>query len=177
MGCDVFGRNTYGGGGFDVDVALRAAFAFNTSLAIFAPGWIYEHLEAEKTLFLRNNAKFWNRIETAILFGSGAPPTRGSSTNIPILQLLPLHTNFCTGKGSRKKYTYGGVEETNDATNEWTCLSMMDILPLCWMKEDGPTNVVVDQKKSRIRISIDSTLKAFHGSDSVLLQGVCCSEY
>ena len=172
MGCDVFGRKTYGGGGFDVDVALRAAFAFNTSLAIFAPGWIYEHLGAEKNLFLRNNIKFWNRIETAILFGSGGPPIRGSNANIPILQSLPLHTNFGTGRGGRNKYTYGGVEENNDATNEWTCLSMMDVLPLCWMKEDGPTNVVVDQKKSRIRISIDSTLKAFHGSDSVLLQGV-----
>lgn len=42
MGIDCFGRNTYGGGGFDCDVALRAIRQAGVSAALFAPGWVWE---------------------------------------------------------------------------------------------------------------------------------------
>jgi mannosyl-glycoprotein endo-beta-N-acetylglucosaminidase len=42
MGVDVFGRHTYGGGGFQSDVALKAAQEAGVSSALFAPGWVYE---------------------------------------------------------------------------------------------------------------------------------------
>lgn len=42
MGIDCFGRNTYGGGGFDCDVALRAIRQSGVSAALFAPGWVWE---------------------------------------------------------------------------------------------------------------------------------------
>ena len=39
MGIDAFGRNTYGGGGYDVNVALEVIRNAGTSAALFAPGW------------------------------------------------------------------------------------------------------------------------------------------
>ncbi|KAJ4849540.1 hypothetical protein Tsubulata_033926 [Turnera subulata] len=41
-GIDVFGRGTYGGGGWDTSVALDVVKKGNVSAAIFAPGWVYE---------------------------------------------------------------------------------------------------------------------------------------
>jgi hypothetical protein len=42
MGTDCFGRNTYGGGGYDCDKALRAIRQAGVSAALFAPGWVWE---------------------------------------------------------------------------------------------------------------------------------------
>ncbi len=42
MGIDCFGRNTYGGGGYDCDKALRAIRQAGVSAALFAPGWVWE---------------------------------------------------------------------------------------------------------------------------------------
>lgn len=43
MGIDCFGRNTFGGGGYDCDKALRATRQAGVSAALFAPGWVWEH--------------------------------------------------------------------------------------------------------------------------------------
>ncbi|KAK9168044.1 hypothetical protein Syun_000184 [Stephania yunnanensis] len=42
MGIDVFGRNTYGGGQWNTNVALDVLKKDDVSAAIFAPGWVYE---------------------------------------------------------------------------------------------------------------------------------------
>ncbi|KAK4275243.1 hypothetical protein QN277_018360 [Acacia crassicarpa] len=42
MGIDVFGRNTYGGGQWNVNVALDLLRKEDVSAADFAPGWVYE---------------------------------------------------------------------------------------------------------------------------------------
>ncbi|KAH9605106.1 hypothetical protein KSS87_022593 [Heliosperma pusillum] len=42
MGIDVFGRNTYGGGQWDTNIALEVIKKNGVSAAIFAPGWVYE---------------------------------------------------------------------------------------------------------------------------------------
>ncbi|CAN0909818.1 Cytosolic endo-beta-N-acetylglucosaminidase 2 [Linum grandiflorum] len=42
MGIDVFGRNTYGGGQWNTNVALDLIKSNEVSAAIFAPGWVYE---------------------------------------------------------------------------------------------------------------------------------------
>lgn len=41
-GIDIFGRNTYGGGGFQTHLALRAIKQGGTSAALFAPAWTVE---------------------------------------------------------------------------------------------------------------------------------------
>jgi len=46
MGIDVFGRNTYGGGQWTTNRALVVAKEAAVSVAIFAPGWVYETNQA-----------------------------------------------------------------------------------------------------------------------------------
>eukprot|EP00850_Spirogloea_muscicola_P020113 SM000207S06188 [mRNA] locus=s207:137974:139855:- [translate_table: standard] len=43
MGIDAYGRGTYGGGGYQCDLAVREAFAAGTSVALFGPAWPYEN--------------------------------------------------------------------------------------------------------------------------------------
>ncbi|KAJ3040218.1 hypothetical protein HDV00_011315 [Rhizophlyctis rosea] len=56
-GIDVYGRNTFGGGGQNCHKALRVIKSANTSCAIFAPAWNYEHLG--RGTFARNDRRFW----------------------------------------------------------------------------------------------------------------------
>ena len=56
-GNDMFGRGTFGGGGFDIDLALKVIRTAETSVAIFAPGWTYEGPEVKG--FLENDQRLW----------------------------------------------------------------------------------------------------------------------
>jgi hypothetical protein len=60
MGVDVFGRGSYGGGGFGVGQALSAAREAGLSAALFAPGWVHENLE--KTRFHELQDKWWGQV-------------------------------------------------------------------------------------------------------------------
>ena len=42
MGIDAFGRGTYGGGGFNCNIALEKARSNDVSVALFACAWPYE---------------------------------------------------------------------------------------------------------------------------------------
>ena len=44
MGADCSGRGTYGGGGFDCDVALKVVRRAGVSAALFAPGYVLEEV-------------------------------------------------------------------------------------------------------------------------------------
>ncbi|KAF9580926.1 hypothetical protein BGW38_002237, partial [Lunasporangiospora selenospora] len=56
-GIDIWGRGTYGGGGFTTFKALKIIQRDQTSVALFAPGWTYEHLG--KDSFMTNDRLFW----------------------------------------------------------------------------------------------------------------------
>ncbi|KAJ1506802.1 hypothetical protein HMI54_004790 [Coelomomyces lativittatus] len=59
-GIDVFGRNTFGGGQFNVSFAADVALNAGTSIALFAPAWIYEcH---EKSLYHDLEHRLWNSL-------------------------------------------------------------------------------------------------------------------
>lgn len=60
MGIDVYGRGSYGGGGHNVDVALRAVADAGLSAALFAPGWVYENLD--RTQFVTLQEQWWNKV-------------------------------------------------------------------------------------------------------------------
>jgi mannosyl-glycoprotein endo-beta-N-acetylglucosaminidase len=60
MGVDVFGRGSYGGGGFGVGVALEAAAAAGLSAALFAPGWVHENLDNSRFHELQD--KWWGQV-------------------------------------------------------------------------------------------------------------------
>ncbi|XP_032655007.1 cytosolic endo-beta-N-acetylglucosaminidase isoform X2 [Chelonoidis abingdonii] len=84
VGIDVFARGEVVGGGFETDKALRLIRKHGFSAAIFAPGWVYEHLGKEN--FLHNENRFWGLLAELL-------PTHSIST-------LPFSTCFCLGMGT-----------------------------------------------------------------------------
>eukprot|EP01130_Rhizamoeba_saxonica_P000852 TRINITY_DN1074_c0_g1_i5.p1 TRINITY_DN1074_c0_g1~~TRINITY_DN1074_c0_g1_i5.p1 ORF type:complete len:777 (+),score=126.13 TRINITY_DN1074_c0_g1_i5:483-2813(+) len=63
-GIDIFGRNTFGGGGFDTPVALEVIKECDTSVALFAPGWVYEcKYGKSRQEYLKNESKFWEGFD------------------------------------------------------------------------------------------------------------------
>lgn len=70
MGVDVFGRGSYGGGGFGVAQALSAAAEAGLSAALFAPGWVRENLE--KARFHELQDLWWQQVSRDSLLGLGA---------------------------------------------------------------------------------------------------------
>ncbi|KAF8468382.1 glycoside hydrolase [Kalaharituber pfeilii] len=56
-GVDVWGRGSLGNGGFNVGEALTLIQRYELAVALFAPGWTYEFLGADK--FWENDRRFW----------------------------------------------------------------------------------------------------------------------
>ncbi|KAF1439305.1 Cytosolic endo-beta-N-acetylglucosaminidase, partial [Pygoscelis antarcticus] len=109
VGVDVFARGDVIGGGFDTDKSLRLIRQHGLSAAIFAPGWVYEHLGEEN--FLHNENKFWGSLAEYL-------PTHSICT-------LPLATSFSLGMGT-SRFLSGKEEEAGS----WYDLSAQDIQPL-----------------------------------------------
>ncbi|XP_037259106.1 cytosolic endo-beta-N-acetylglucosaminidase isoform X1 [Falco biarmicus] len=109
VGIDVFARGDVVGGGFDTDKSLRLIRQHGLSAAIFAPGWVYEHLGEEN--FLHNENKFWGSLSEYL-------PTHSICT-------LPLTTSFSLGMGTSR--FLAGMEEE---AGPWYDLSAQEIQPL-----------------------------------------------
>ncbi|NXT25702.1 ENASE acetylglucosaminidase, partial [Syrrhaptes paradoxus] len=108
VGVDVFGRGDVVGGGFDTNKSLRLIRQHGLSAAVFAPGWVYEHLGEEN--FLHNENKFWGSLAEYL-------PTHSICT-------LPLTTSFSLGMGTSR--FLDGQEETGP----WYDLSAQELQPL-----------------------------------------------
>ncbi|OIV97436.1 hypothetical protein TanjilG_16197 [Lupinus angustifolius] len=80
MGIDVFGRNTYGGGQWNANVALDVIRKDDVSAAIFAPGWVYETKQPPNFETAQNS--WWGLVEKSW----------GLLRNYP--GVLPFYTNF-----------------------------------------------------------------------------------
>ncbi|KAL4240037.1 hypothetical protein ACF0H5_000832 [Mactra antiquata] len=85
VGIDVFGRGCLGDGGYNTREALEAISKHNLSVAIFAPGWVYETQGAEN--FTHNENKFWCLLDDYLTTHSFIS--------------LPINTSFCQGFGER----------------------------------------------------------------------------
>ncbi|XP_033631181.1 cytosolic endo-beta-N-acetylglucosaminidase-like [Asterias rubens] len=83
VGVDVFGRNCFGGGGYNTNKAMSVIRQNQLSAAIFAPGWVFERQRVED--FIANQNKFWSLLDEFL-------PTHGVAS-------LPFFTNFCQGFG------------------------------------------------------------------------------
>ncbi|XP_014381885.1 cytosolic endo-beta-N-acetylglucosaminidase [Alligator sinensis] len=116
VGIDVFARGDVVGGGFDTDKSLRLIRKHGLSAALFAPGWVYEHLGA--TDFLPNEDKFWGLL------------TEQLSTHS--IGTLPLHTSFNLGMGTRR---FSSGQEV--VVSPWYNLSAQEIQPL-FTEHQGP---------------------------------------
>lgn len=93
VGVDIFGRNCFGGGGFNTSAALSVVRCeMGLSTAMFAPGWVYEHFPDD---FSAQSCKFWSLILPYLSI-------RGPAAS------LPFHTSFCPGYG-QVEYSKGQV--------------------------------------------------------------------
>ncbi|XP_057366566.1 uncharacterized protein LOC130687416 isoform X2 [Daphnia carinata] len=108
VGIDVFGRNCFGGGGFNTDAAFSVVRQHNLSAAVFAPGWIYECHPIEQ--FKELSFKFWS-----LLF----PYMNLHGTNS-----LPIRTSFCPGYG-QGKYDGGQLVDSKP----WHNMSRQQLQP------------------------------------------------
>ncbi|XP_049632104.1 cytosolic endo-beta-N-acetylglucosaminidase isoform X1 [Suncus etruscus] len=109
VGVDVFGRGDVIGGGFDTVKSLELIRKHNFSVALFAPGWVYERLD--KAEFFQNQDRFWSLLEPYL-------PTHSICS-------LPFVTSFCLGLGPRR-VCYGEEE----APGPWYHLSAQELQPL-----------------------------------------------
>ncbi|KAM5216780.1 cytosolic endo-beta-N-acetylglucosaminidase isoform 2-T2 [Hipposideros larvatus] len=114
VGVDVFARGNVVGGRFDTNKSLELIRKHGFSVALFAPGWVYECLE--KTEFFQNQDKFWSLLARYL-------PTHS-------ICCLPFVTSFCMGMGTRR-VCYGQVPVPPKVF-----LSMV-------YKLEGPSNVSV----------------------------------
>lgn len=119
VGIDVFGRGMIGGGGYNTKEALDLARKAQLSIALFAPGWVYEvngsrEFDAnEESVF-----RFWYYLQPYL-------PMHVSCS-------LPLASSFCQGWGKRT-YMHGQV-----LSNEpWSNLSMQQPQPTLTHSEMG----------------------------------------
>ncbi|XP_065579981.1 uncharacterized protein LOC136039920 [Artemia franciscana] len=89
VGIDIFGRGTYGGGGWETWQAVNVIRQHPLSVALFAPGWVYESFEED---YHNMQDKFWNFLRPHL------------HTNKRKLE-FPIETSFCRGFGLyRRKF-------------------------------------------------------------------------
>ncbi|XP_029768021.1 cytosolic endo-beta-N-acetylglucosaminidase [Terrapene carolina triunguis] len=144
VGIDVFARGEVVGGGFETDKALRLIRKHGFSAAIFAPGWVYEHLGKEN--FLQNENKFWGLLAELL-------PTHSIST-------LPFSTCFCLGMGTGR-FSAGQEEEVRP----WYNLSAQEIQPL-FTEQQAPGGA---GSWLCTRCSLQD---AWNGGSSLLIEGI-----
>ncbi|KAI5073741.1 hypothetical protein GOP47_0011754 [Adiantum capillus-veneris] len=118
MGIDVFGRNTFGGGGFKSNVGLIAARDAGVSAALFAPGWVYETKQSPSFVSAQN--RWWGLLAECW----------------PIAQQYPLDLPFFSNfnQGFWKQYFVNGSEISK---TPWSNISCQNLQPLLRI-ESGP---------------------------------------
>eukprot|EP01006_Ploeotia_vitrea_P023028 TRINITY_DN55477_c0_g1_i1.p1 TRINITY_DN55477_c0_g1~~TRINITY_DN55477_c0_g1_i1.p1 ORF type:complete len:935 (-),score=56.18 TRINITY_DN55477_c0_g1_i1:28-2811(-) len=107
-GIDVFGRRTYGGGGWTCNAAMEVIAEAKTSTALFAPGWTYEAFPGR---FEENDTEFWNKLQPFFADREFVAPS------------LPFRTTYNKGCGKRR-YLNGEMV----SSQPWCNFSEQDVL-------------------------------------------------
>ncbi|XP_054449279.1 cytosolic endo-beta-N-acetylglucosaminidase isoform X2 [Pteronotus mesoamericanus] len=144
VGVDVFGRGSVVGGRFDTNKSLELIRKHEFSVALFAPGWVYECLE--KTEFFQNQDKFWSLLTRYL-------PTHSICS-------LPFVTSFCLGMGTRR-VCYGQEE----AVGPWYHPGAQEIQPL--FGEHRPEGDGQGWVKTHVCLA-----DAWNGGSSLLIRGL-----
>jgi len=116
VGIDVFGRGMIGGGGYNTKEALALARKAQLSIALFAPGWVYEVNGSRE--FDANEERFWYYLQPYL-------PMHVTCT-------LPLSSSFCQGWG---KSIFMNGQAISD--EPWSNLSMQQPQPTLTHSEMG----------------------------------------
>jgi mannosyl-glycoprotein endo-beta-N-acetylglucosaminidase len=139
-GIDVWGRNTYGGGGFKCIDALTE-IAKQTSVALFAPGWVYESQDSKR--YLELDAQFWAQF-------TGQFEPRRLTYADPAL----FSTSFDLGYGTSLY-----LEGKQVSTLPWVNIGFQGPLPaICKIEGD-------------MQCSLETSVPAFNGSTAMVLKG------
>lgn len=144
MGIDVFGRNTFGGGQWNTNVALDLLKQDDVSTAIFAPGWIYETKQPPDFQSAQN--RWWGLIEKSW----------GVLQSYP--KRLPFYSDFDQGHGYQ--VSSEGQQVSGDPWNNISCQSFQPML-----KYTG------DEVQPPVRTSINFKDEPYSGGDCVTVQG------
>lgn len=112
MGIDVFGRNSYGGGQWNTNVALDLLKKDDISTAIFAPGWIYETKQPPDFQSAQN--RWWDLVEKSW----------GVLQSYP--KRLPFYSDFDQGRGYQ--VSSEGLQVSRDPWNNISCQSFQPML-------------------------------------------------
>ncbi|XP_057523249.1 cytosolic endo-beta-N-acetylglucosaminidase 1 isoform X1 [Amaranthus tricolor] len=145
MGIDVFGRNTFGGGQWNTDVALDVIKKDDVSAAIFAPGWVYENKEPPNFQTAQN--RWWSLVENSW----------GVMQNYP--RSIPFYSDFNQGRGHH--FSVDG-RQLSDA--DWCNLSCQSFQPFLEFSEDP----VLDATQALVNLEE----KSYSGGGNVTLKGV-----
>ncbi|KAI1297422.1 hypothetical protein EDD11_007136 [Mortierella claussenii] len=100
-GIDIWGRNTFGGGGYTTYKALEVIQREGTSCAIFAPAWTYQSLGQEE--FFTNDRLFWTGFNGAGLHAESLPLSAFQNASCRLL----------SGDLGRKPEEEGGEDESD----------------------------------------------------------------
>lgn len=154
----MWGRNTFGGGGFNCHKALREIQRVGTSTALFAPGWTYENLGAENFDF--HETRFW--VDHSLLPLPTPDWDLGCISDYSSSKLInyPFMTSFCRGYGSQLALNGSFVNDKN-----WKNLALQDLQPNIY-----PLSVFARDSNLDFFVSIDSSV-SFHGGHSLLIAG------
>ncbi|XP_052185322.1 cytosolic endo-beta-N-acetylglucosaminidase 1 [Diospyros lotus] len=145
MGIDVFGRGTYGGGGWDTNVALDVLKKDDVSASIFAPGWIYETKQPPDFQTAQN--RWWGLVEKSW----------GISQNHP--QVLPFYSNFDQGHG----YHFA-IEGGQVSSSPWNNISSQGSQP--FLEISG------DLSAKSIQVLVDFKEASYSGGGNITFKGI-----
>lgn len=107
-GVDIHGRNTFGGGGFQTHLALRAIKQGGTSAAIFAPSWTVEKCPSNVDDPREIEDRFWTGPSARF----GRDCVAQYFKERAVITELPFSTSFDPGWGPR--HVRNGVVKDND---------------------------------------------------------------
>ncbi|OAY73406.1 Cytosolic endo-beta-N-acetylglucosaminidase 2 [Ananas comosus] len=144
MGIDVFGRNTFGGGQWNTNVALDLLKKEDISAAIFAPGWVYETKQEPDFQSAQN--RWWGLVEQSW----------GILQTYP--KLLPFYSNFDQGHGY-----YVSVEGVQVADYPWTNISCQGFQPAL--------NYFVDPTQTSMQAFVNFKDAPYSGGGSITVKG------
>ncbi|KAJ4786110.1 Cytosolic endo-beta-N-acetylglucosaminidase [Rhynchospora pubera] len=142
MGIDVFGRNTYGGGKWNTNMALDLLKKESVSAAMFAPGWVYETEQGPDFQTAQN--RWWGLVEKSW----------GVLQSYP--KQLPFYSNFDQGHGYH--ISVNGSQVNN---NPWNNMSAQLFQPILIVLEDENT----------MQASIDFKDIPYNGGGSIMIEG------
>ncbi|KAF9928900.1 hypothetical protein FBU30_002042 [Linnemannia zychae] len=120
-GIDIWGRNTFGGGGFTTYKALEIIQRERTSCALFAPAWTYESLGKEG--FMTNDRLFWAGYNGAGFHAENLPLSSFYLTTCWMLATKPK-------KSGREKLSDGDGDKDKDEEDNRNFQPISTYIPL-----------------------------------------------